>query len=162
MTGIFSSILGQEIAENKIDEFTKDSVKRTSYEALNNSSNFTASFRISKINGTEYFDLKIMLGGSVFSIGKGQKLMFKLYNDSIVELSNIEYSLSRKGCGAKGFIGSAAEGVKTSYLLGKNEHAIFAEHKIIKLRVYTTNGYVENDIKEKNALTLQKALKLIE
>jgi len=68
----------QEVVENEVDEFTGYSIIRTSWEKLNMSMKFTAYFRISKIDEDYTFDLKMMMGGSVFSIGEGQEIMYKL------------------------------------------------------------------------------------
>ena len=105
VTLIWTSSLtfGQKLVTNKIDGFTNSSIKRTSYERLNWSTSFVGYFRISKINENTYFDLKMMINTSVFSINKGQEIMFKFFSGEIIKLPNIEYAITCTGCGAKGF-----------------------------------------------------------
>ena len=161
--GLSFSLAGQVLEENKVDEFTKHSVKRTSWETLNSSMKFNAYFRISKIDDLIYFDLKMSIGvGEVFSIKKDQELMFKLANDSIVSLPNLEYALTCKGCGAKGYMGSAAHGIQVSYPINIKQIDLLKKEKVIKARVYTSTGYVEDELKDKNALKIKKALSLVE
>jgi hypothetical protein len=151
----------QELEENKIDEFTNIKVKRTSWETLNNTMEFTAYFRISRLNDIDYFDLKMMNAG-IFSIGKGQELMFKLSNGEIVKLQNIEYAITCTGCGAIGFGGSAGQGIQVSYLIDKENFEKLKSNSVVKIRIYTNSGYVENDTKEKNAKKIKSALPLVE
>lgn len=161
--GVNQLTFGQTLEENKIDDFTKNTVKRTSWETLNMSMKFTAYFRISKINEHTYFDLKMGIGlGEIFSIGKDQEIMFKLANDSIVSLPNLEYALTCKGCGAKGYMGSAAQSIQVSYPINIEQIEFLKKEKALKVRVYTNTGYVEDELKDKNALKIKKALSLVE
>jgi hypothetical protein len=151
----------QTLEENKTDDFTNNKVKRTSWETVNETMSFSAYFRISQINSDTFFDLKLMIGGKVFSVKKDQELMFKLENGEVVKLANLEYTITCKGCGARGFIGSAAEGAKMSYLIDKDQLEKLKTSKVVKLRIYTSDGYVENDIKEKNSKKIQTAILLL-
>lgn len=159
-----SICFGQKLVENKIDEFTKAYIKQTSWEILNpiNFSNklyaFT-SFR--KIDSTYFLDFKITLrNGPVFSINQGDELMFKT-SDSVISLSNSEYQISCTGCGVKGINGSGLEGVKVTYKIPANDIFYLLNNKIKKIRVYTSDGYVEDEIKDKNAEMFIKQLKLV-
>jgi len=154
-------VLSQKIEENKVDEFTGNSVKRTSWETLNMSMSFTAYFRVSKINDNYYLGIKMMMGGDVFAINEGDEIMFKLSNDEIVKLQNLEYTITCTGCGAKGFAGSAGEGIEVSYPMTKEQVQKLTSNNVVKMRVYTNKGYVENETKEKHAKKLISALKLI-
>lgn len=155
---------GQELEKNYKDDFTGDSVKRTSWEFLNNASNgFTAKFRISNIDDHYFLNLKMMIGSSnpkVFSIHEGDKLMFKLSNEEIVELLSSSSEITCTGCGSTGLIGSAAQGINISYIITKEQFDKLKSTSVSKLRVYTTDGYVENDVKEKHSKTIQKAFQL--
>ena len=161
--GISFQIISQELVVNKIDDFTGNTVKRTSWETLNMTMKFTAYFRISKINDNYYFNLKMMLGGgSVFSIGEGQEFMFKLSNGEIIKLPNLEYAITCTGCGAKGFSGSQAQGIQVSYRIMPEQIEKLKNNPAIKIRIYTNDGYVENDLKPKYYKKVQKALSLVE
>ena len=164
VTLIWTSSLtfGQKLVTNKIDGFTNSSIKRTSYERLNWSTSFVGYFRISKINENTYFDLKMMINTSVFSINKGQEIMFKFFSGEIIKLPNIEYAITCTGCGAKGFAGSEGQGIKVSYILEKEQFEKLKNNIVETVRIYTTDGYVESSIAEKYYKKLQKALILVE
>jgi len=161
---IFISInsFGQKLKENKTDEFTNNSVKRTSWEMINSNMQFTAYIRISKINESHYFDLKMMMNGSVFSISEGQKLMFKLSNGEVINLENLKYAVTCTGCGATGLMGSDAQGIQVSYPISVENIEKLKEISIEKFRIYTNDGYVENDMKSKNDKKIKKCLSLVE
>lgn len=152
----------QKVTENKIDEFTKHAVKRTSWETVMEKWTKTIYTRVSKIDSTEWLDVKIMLGGKVFAMGEGETLMIKLSNDSIVSLKSTEHKVSCKGCGAKGFAGSAAYGIEVNYVIEKEIHDILKKNTMVKIRIYTTDGYVEEEVSDKKNATIQALLKLIE
>lgn len=160
---VTNHLIGQDLVENKVDDFTGNVVKRTSWEILNYTMKFTAYCRISKINDNTFFELKMMMGtGSVFSISEGAALMFKLSNNEIIELNNLEYAITCNGCGARGFSGSAAQGIKVSYLI-TNEQADKLQALIAtKIRIYTNDGYLENKLKTKYYQSIKNALYLVE
>jgi hypothetical protein len=156
------NLCGQSLEVDEVDEFTKNRVKKTTYETLHTSMKFSAFCRISNINGSEFFELKMMIGAKVFSINKDQELMLKLDNEEIITIKNLEYAITCTGCGAKGFGGSTGQGIKTSYFLSKEQHEKLKTNKVVKLRIYTSDGYVEGEVKEKNYLFLKNALSLVE
>ena len=161
LIGILHQGLGQKLAENKVDDFTGNSIKRTSWETLNMTMTFTAYFRISRINDNFFFDLK-MITGSVFSIGKGQKLMFKLSDGEIIELQNFKYAISCIGCGAKGISGSGVQGIRVLYPISSENIKKLKNNLAVKIRVYTNDGYLEIKIKSTKFRKVQKALSLVE
>jgi len=161
---IFATIsiksFGQKLEENKKDDFTNAVVKRTSWETLTASLSETAYFRISQINGAESFDLKLMLY-KIFYIGKDAELLLKLANGEVVSLKNLEYTITCKGCGAAGFAGSAAEGIQVTYPMSSEQVEKLKANKIVKIRINTSMGDVEDDIKDKRAEKIIKSLGLI-
>ena len=152
----------QKLVENKIDEFTKHAVKRTSWETLMEKFGMVIYLRVSVIDSTEYIDVKSMLGGKVFAIPKGETFMIKLANDSIVKLNTLSHEVSCRGCGAKGFSGSATEGIQVAYVIDKQTHDLLKQYPIKKVRLYTTEGYHEEDVNKNKSDALQSILKLIE
>lgn len=153
----------QKLKVNKIDEFTNASVKRTSWETINYSGkSFMAYVRISKIDDILYLNLKIMLpSDEVFSIDKENELMIKTSTDSIITLYNLKYEISCTGCGANGLLGSALQGMEVSYKIPAEMVSYLLNNMIKKLRIYTTDGYVEDNINDKHAETFIKLLKLV-
>jgi hypothetical protein len=160
VTLCFSTVFcfSQKLEENEVDEFTGNSIKRTSWELL---STFKPYFRISKINNSYTFQIKLMLG-NVFSIDKGEFLMLKLDNDSIVKLPNLEYAITCTGCGAVGYLGSGAQGIHVKYILHEEAREKLKKHLVTKIRIYTSDGYVDYDTKKKNAQKIIKALEIID
>lgn len=157
---VSSATYSQTLEENKVDEFTGNSVKRTSWEILNQTMKFNAFSRISRINENTYLDLKIMIGGKVFAIAEGDELMLKLSNDEIIKLQSIKYEITCTGCGARGYSGSQAQGLSVIYSIANDQIEKLKNNSIIRVRIYTTNGYVEEDTKPKNADIIMNALKL--
>ncbi len=160
LTGLTLQSFGQKLQENKTDEFTKTSVKRTSWESLSSTSSANAHFRISLVGDLETFDLKLMID-KVFAIDKDKEVMFKLDNGEILTVQNIEFEVTCNGCGAVGLQGSEAEGLQVSYLLSKDQIEKLKAHKIVKVRIDTNDGYIDADIKDKNADKFQKSLMLL-
>ncbi|MFW5886363.1 MAG: hypothetical protein ACOCUL_01275, partial [Bacteroidota bacterium] len=70
---ITNSLLSQNLEVNKVDEFTGNTVKRTSWEKLISSMKFISFFRASRINEATYLDIKCMINASVFSIDEGDE-----------------------------------------------------------------------------------------
>ena len=152
----------QKLQENKIDDFTKKSIKSTSYETINYNNNFMGYIKLRKVDDRSFLYLKMMLSGSVFAVEEGDKLMMITDTDSILTLNNSEFKISCEGCGAKGMLGSALQGVELRYEISNPTLAYLSENKIKKMRIYTKDGYVEDKIKEKNASIFMKLIKLIQ
>lgn len=154
----------QTLEENKIDEFTKASVKRTSYEPLIQNGKWYLFFRVSKINGTEYLDMKMIYykNNKYQIIRQGMQVMVLLQDDSVINLSNIETATSCRGCGARGLSGSGALGIAVNYLVHPDDHRALKSLPIKKIRIYTTDGYIEDEIKDKRSDLLIQLLSLVE
>lgn len=160
LTGIISKSFGQKLEENKKDDFTGNMIKRTSWENLFTTMTANAFFRISLDGDNESFDFKYQ-DGSVFSIDKDQELLLKLDNGDVVTLKNYQYTTTCKGCGARGFTGSSAEGIQVLYLLSKDQITQLKAHKIVKVRINTVEGFFDHDVKDKNAVKIQDCLNLL-
>jgi len=161
-----SITFSQKIEENKIDEFTKSNVLRTSWEKLVYSMKGTIFFRVSKIDNNTYLGIKMMLPGrsgrgDIFSISKDAELMLHLKTDEVVRIKNTEYATSGIGEGAKGFAGSSAWGIHANYTLPEDDRSKLADRAIDKIRVYTNDGYVEFEISEKKSTLINPAMALV-
>lgn len=144
------SLKAQRIEENKIDDFTKTRVTRTSWNYLYKSGGWVPLWlgvRVSKINDTYWLNLKIMNGGHVESILEGAKFMLMLSNDSVVELANSAYAISCTGCGAIGFVGSAGQGLAADFMIRNNDVPSLMNNPIKKVRIYLSDGYEEGALK---------------
>ena len=153
----------QKIVENKFDEFTKHRIARTSWETLSNKFNGTmcAKTRINKIDNDLSLELKFIKYGASPSMHKGDSIMFKLENDSIVSLALPETTLSCKGCGATGFVGSTGPGLDLTFPITPDKIPSLANHKIIKVRIYLSDGYSEESITNSDSNVIQKELGLM-
>lgn len=165
---VFLSIncFGQKLAENKVDEFTKASVKRTSWELLTKKGIYS-NVRLSYIDDRRYLDIKFMqsgyigFGGSIFSIRDGENISFKMSNDSIINLSVPKYEIACSGCGAVGLIGLQAYGIGINIPLNDSIIAVLSSTPVVKIRIYTTDGYIEADVPAKNQDLLKKEFALL-
>lgn len=155
------SAFGQTLVENKIDEFTNSSIKRTSWERFLRPKNGSAFFRFSKINENTFLDFKYM-DGRVFSIDENAQMMIKLEDGTIFTIYNLKYVITTLGGGAIGLIGSEAPGINTSYISDLDpDFNILSEKKISKVRFYTSRGYLENEVRPRDAEKIIKAISLI-
>lgn len=153
----------QILERNEIDEFTNNKVQSTSYEILAQNFKMSAFIAATNINDSiAILNLKLTVGpGRVHAIDKGGIFFLKLSDNSIVELRNIEYSISCTGCGARGLGGSGAQGTKTSYSLDKSQIAKLRKSSVSKIRIYTTNGYIESEVNSNRNDVIKQSLNLL-
>ncbi|MES2239695.1 MAG: hypothetical protein V4497_05480 [Bacteroidota bacterium] len=157
----------QSLDEDKIDEFKKVHIKKTSWETLHSfSKGFVANYRIEKIDSSTAIHLKIMAGNGmkpkVFSIPQNSEIIFKLDNEEMVSLFSMSNEITCTGCGAIGINGSAAQGISTRYILDISSINKLLNNKVVKIRIYSNDGYFEDDIKEKRANELIKSIELVQ
>lgn len=158
---IYSSAFAQKLITNKTDEFTGNKVKETSVENLAQPlSGFSYRFSFKKINDDVLFNLRVISHGSVFAIKDGEVLMLKT-NDSVIKLSNTEYAISKKGGAGGGLSSSYSEGVSLYFRLDNEAIELIKNKPIIKVRLYTTDGYTEQDVKSAADKRVKEALALI-
>lgn len=160
-----NNFYSQKLTENKIDEFTKQSIQKTSWETLFSTTKGTSYFRISKIDNILFVQLKFRLNEGFetksFSIEKNQELMFKTKEGEIITLKNLKSTVTCVGCGAISFNASQALGIEVSYQMSEEQFNILKNSFLEKIRIYTDIDYKEFEIKKKNALLFTNSLKLI-
>lgn len=153
----------QKIEKSEIDDFTGNKVVYTSWEKIKGGNAMTGRnnlmFMLRYENGTKYFHLK-WITAEVASISDGAKLMFKLSDDSVVTLNSISYVLSGKGEGVTGLSWSGILGIHAIYK--GDDISKFAGNAIAsKVRIYTSDGYIDIDLKDKDAAKINKAYALL-
>jgi hypothetical protein len=153
-------VSAQKVIEDKTDEFTKHQIKRTSWDRIVFGNSFVAHSQVSKVDNTVFLNLKIMRSG-VFAVEDGGKLMLMVATDSALTLTNQKYQISCRGCGAVGLSGSDAQGIDLSFTVSPDVMTYLAGHSLKKIRLYTTSGYLEAEIKSKNSSVLSSQLKLM-
>lgn len=152
---------GQELERDEIDEFTKSHVQTTSWETLTKKYPLYSYARLRKIDSRYIFDVKLMGGSKIFSVDKGKTLFLKLENEDIIEIYNTEYELSNYGDGAIGLIGSQALGVHLKCSINSEQLEKLRKKNLVKIRLYSSIGYREMDIKEKQAEKFMEMMNLI-
>lgn len=126
--------------KNELDEFTKNYVvitkRRSLYQYLSN----VLTMKGVMINDNKYLRAEIGASG-IFSVDKGDKLMFILGDGSVLELKSVEYVIADHK--THGFYGAVAD-----YYIDPEKFQLLSNYKITKVRIYTTDGYIEKKIKQ--------------
>lgn len=157
-----NNLNAQTLKEDKIDEFTKNKVKRTSWEPISKMGKIYAHARASRINDNIYLDIRTLFPSvDVFAVKEGGSIMLKLESDSVMTLINPKGQVACKGCGSVNIIGSDGYGVELNLPLTASQIELLTSNKATKLRIYTADGFIESDIKEKFQETISKVLKLV-
>lgn len=153
----------QILERNEVDEFTGNMVQKTSCETLVQNFKMVAFVSVMSVNdSTAFLELKLTIGpGRVHAIDRGGIFFIKLSDNSIIELQNSEYSLSCTGCGSKGLMGSGSQGTRTTYILNKSNINKLRKANATKIRVYTTNGYIESDVNNNKSDVIKRLLNLL-
>ena len=147
----------QKIVKNEKDEFTGSQVIETSYVSL--SDGFTCAIRA--VNGTAVLLVSFNGGDEVYTMEKDAQFMFKLQNDSIVTLANLDYAVSEYWSTSVGNTHISHYTLKTKYILSDEQIKQLQTTPITIVRFYTTDGYVERKVSDKNAKKLLKLFSLI-
>lgn len=151
----------QKLVEDKVDDFTKAKVKRTSWETICKKGGFWTYSKCSKIDSSRYLKFKIMSDRKVYVIEEGNELLLKIGTDSIITLKCLKRAISCRGCGAIGLVGSAAEGIEVDFFIPPDSYDFLIKNKINKMRLYTNGGFIEAEMKEDWAKLFIKQLELI-
>ena len=159
-----AGLFGQKLVEDKVDEFTKQTIKRTSWEKFVGGGGMTVlstNLRVSKVDAAFWIELKMMHSNSVYSIPTDGEFMFKLNTGDVVTLHNHQFEITCSGCGAVGFVGSTGMGMHTHYAITLEEIQKLNSAPIEKVRIYTSDGYIEREVSLKESARVQKALALV-
>lgn len=156
--------LSGKLAENRIDEATHDTIKRTYWQVLERggfSRKLNSFYRISRINNDICLDLKIIEGGTVFVVARNAGLKLLLENGNILILHNSEYKISCTGCGSRGYGGSAAQGVLLSFTLSTADLKILQRYYVTAIGINTGEDYLEKKVNETHSELLMDEIKLV-
>lgn len=152
---ICGSAYSQRIVKNEKDAFTGSHVIETSYVTL--SDGLTCSIR--SVNGIHVLLVSFNGGDEIYTMERDAQFMFKLQNDSIITLANLEDAVGEYWSSPVGNISHFT--LKTKYELSEDKINKLQTHKITNVRFYTTDGYIERKVSEKNAKKLLKLFNLI-
>jgi hypothetical protein len=154
--------LSQKLHRNEVDEFTGKRIKFTEHDVLCQNFNMSAFVQSRKIDSLYFLNIKLMLGGSQYhTIDRDNRFYLKMMDSTVVELRSIEYSQACKGCGARGFSGSIGYGTQTNYQIDFSQLNELILKDIIKVRIYTSKGYVECNVKGEKESIIKRQLLLI-
>ena len=156
--------LRYQFAENRIDEASHDTIKRTYWQVFERaglSRKLNTFYRISDINGSRSLDLKIIEGGSTFVVARNAELRIVLGNGNILILHNSVYKVSCPGCGARGYGGSAAQGVMLSFLLDNSAIHTLQRNYVAKIGINTGEDYLEKKVNSYHSELFMDELELV-
>lgn len=155
----------QKLQENKIDEFTKALVRRTNWIDLHKKKGswrpHKSVYQVERVNNTININVKMMLNNTVYSVNEGDAMMFLMTDGTVVTLKNKTYQLTTYGVGAPGYVGSDNLGTECKYEVTNEDIKLIQSGIIKKIRIYTSQGYVEQNDDENVSKTLKKALDLV-
>ncbi len=144
-------------SRDEIDKFTGKRIQETDwYNIAGGGFKFKCvNIRAGKIDSTAYIDLKLMMNNTIYSISRGDEFMFKLANGNTITLKSLDYQITCKGCGATGFVGSDGWGTNTRYYLSKPDLIDLALGTVTDFRIYTSKGYLEEQVSGKTVGLIQ-------
>ena len=152
------------LCENRIDEYTHDSIMRTNWFVLARGvigDQFNLFFRISSINGEYFLDLKAMDAGYLIVVARNAPLDLLLEGDIKIRLYNSSYQASCTGCGARGYNGSDAHGITLSYPVPKADMEKLQYYYLDKVKLYCANGYWLKKVNDNNSELFMSQVNLI-
>ncbi len=159
LTLSFTSV-GQSLLKDEVDDFTKKEIKETEWEVFTRY--FHSYIRFRKVDSEFLMDFKMWrANGSVFSVNEGETLYFKFTDGEVMKIQNSNYEITGYGDGATNISGSGALGIYLKCNISKDQLEILSTKEINQLRIYTSNGYIENDVKPKFAEEVQNLANLI-
>ena len=169
-------MFSQKLEINKIDPGSGLLVKHTTWEKFTQGGDFNSYFRVSQVDSSYFFDIRIILATHAgFEIKSGQPLILTLANEETVTLNCFKTAVSCQACGAVTLAGSNVPGVEVSYTLSKEQieklrfnvllsKEQYEKHKkklLEHLKIETSLGPIEHTLSENSYLQLRKAIRLV-
>lgn len=146
---------------NEVDDFTKNKILETKEELLTISGmgfGFSTSYNLKKVNENRYLKLNVS-SPNIFTIKAGDEIMFKSNNDKPISLKFSEtvilepqYNSSSRSTIWYGFI---------LIPISDENYIRLLQEPISKLRFYTSDGFIDDEIKDKRGKKFKELLKCI-
>lgn len=140
--------------KNEVDKFTKNRVVTTKEKGLDLTMGSSLTVQAKVINEFTYLEFRLITG-SVFSMTQGNKVIILFSNDSTLTLENMKTFVAEPS-GAGPWVGW----VKTS--LTEDQIQTLYSYDVKSVRVYTTQGYLTREVKEKNVKNIQYVLNCVQ
>lgn len=157
LSTMWTAVFSQKIVKDEKDSFTGNQVKETSYVKL--SDGLTCAIRA--VNDLRTLMVSFNGGDEAYVMEQGAPFMFLLQNDSIINLSNLEDAVGEYKSVNVGNTYISHFLLQTKYFLSEEQIKALQALKITKVRFYTTSGYIEREVSEKNAKKLLKLFNLL-
>lgn len=154
--------ISQEIIKNEIDEFTGDKLKVSSWEKLAFTGTMNSYVRIKKVNSNFILSFRFITTNKTYSIDVGEVLLLKLKDNQILKLKNNSFQVSSIGGGSVGISGSNIFGIQINCIVENETLRKLNDNLIVKMRIYQSNGYIEEDVKKKRGENFNKLLNLFD
>ena len=138
-----------KIDTDEVDEFTGKRTLITSWESICNRK-IHIRFRLQ--NGNYLLDYKMYYDGALV-IGNRDKLMFKSTTDNIGTFESISMYSGTRGGGSVGLLGSSTWTIRATY---EGELSYFGNNVTRLIRIYSTDGYIDNKVSEDDGKKLEK------
>ena len=149
-------------SRDEIDEFTKKHILETKPQQLTISNmglGFSTAITLKKVQDSRFLVLSYTSPSNII-LQRGSKIMLKDDSDFILELIVPELIISKSTYNStlKGFVHKG----DVAFALTANEFEDLKSHMINKMRVYTSEGYIDDDISEKRWKKISILLKCID
>ena len=164
MLGI--GIQAQSLKVDRQDKFTGFKEKRTSFVKIVSDPlimggqmgrNILVTFQTFEDSKIPIMIMK-WCTNEVRAIEKGETVVFLDEDGNTHPYNNSEYTISSRGEGTVGVVGMDLQGVQ---LILTGDFTSLKDKRMTDLRIYTTDGYIDFEIKKNNATKLNKIYKLI-
>lgn len=152
-TNVFSQ--NCKFEKNEVDEFTGSKIIKLKEKLLAKTSMTTGvSFQIQSINDQKFIEFTYT-SSQVFSFDKNKSMIMLKTNDGeIIEIPFEKNDISDVTYGS--YFYSKQKVILTQDLIIKLENK-----PIVKFRLYTSNGFVEEEVKSKNSLSISDDIKCL-
>jgi len=138
--------------KNEVDDFTKSKILETNFEWLAEQ----AGYVLKKVDDSRTLQLRIE-SLKMISIQEGNKVMFLTEREEPITVHFPKFEISKRSSGP----------VTTYYIIEninitEEVYQRFKNETISKIRVYTNDGYLDKNIKDKRANKFRELIKCIE
>jgi len=147
----------QKIEKNEIDDFTGERVVYTNWERLHWGVRVLGKQILTRFgfeNGSGVFLLNWVCE-TVLAVREDDKILFKLDNGEVHELVSNSYEIAAPGAATVNMLWGSTNSIGLS-LLYKGDLSFFGKGIVTKIRVNTTDGYIDIDLKKKEGEKLRK------
>lgn len=144
--------------ENTVDEFTGKKITSTREYMLTKAGlglGTYATFQVRKVDEVTYLVFKAF-AGSIFSVRKGDAIMFKMNDDEIINLEWTETEIASSNHIQQ--LNTTMWIVTNHIPLSQDVIDKLIEKEVVKARWYGSDGYFEKDVTKKNSKNLSEQL----